>query len=308
MLSRWVTEIFQRNALSWNAVFACLLVAAFMFVSPPVRALENGAQASNTSSYIPAVPDQGKYRLVVIGDSLGNGVWRGLNEAFRGETNIRIERRSRVSTGLVRDDYYDWPKELEQILRHEEPIQIAVVLFGTNDKQAIRAGNGHFVVGSPEWMQEYESRVDQVMAQLSRHGAAIYWVGLPIMRSQSFSVHAARINQIVRESAARFNVKFVETWEEFADDQGHYDAYGPDVFGRTRRLRMDDGIHFTGPGDRRLAHIVERLLRADMQNIAGDSVLNNGMDTLPPIPEWRPDRENTASLPYDRYAALSRAN
>ncbi len=308
MLLRWVNENFQQNILSWNAVLASLLMAAFMLVGSPVAALENGVRAFDTSGYIPDAPDQGKYRLVVIGDSLGNGVWRGLNEAFRGETNVRIERRSRVSTGLVRDDYYDWPKELEQILSREEPIQIAVVLFGTNDKQAIRAGNGHFAVGSPEWMQEYENRVDQVMAQLSRHGAAVYWVGLPIMRSQSFSVHAARINQIVRESAARFDVKFVETWEEFADDQGHYDAYGPDVFGRTRRLRMDDGIHFTGAGDRRLAHTVERLLRADLQDTGGGAVLNNGLDTIPPLPEQRPDQEKAASPSHDRYAALSGAN
>ncbi len=284
-----------------------LLLAIFMLATVPARALENISESVAPDRFLPAPPGQAGYRLVVIGDSLGNGVWRGLNEAFRGEDGIRIERKSRVSTGLVRDDYYDWPEALEQIL-DEETIQIAVVLFGTNDKQAIRADRGHYRINSPEWLREYRARVDRIMEQLAGHGVAVYWIGLPIMRSPSFAAHAARVNAIVRESAARYDVKFVDTWDEFADDQGQYNAYGPDIRGRMRRLRMDDGIHFTGPGDRMLASTVERVLRADLDNAAGASAPAGGGNAYPPPPTVRPSRRSEANISYDRLAQINRGD
>ncbi len=283
-----------------------MLLAMFLLTTTAIQAVEN-ISPNALDRYLPAPSGQAGYRLVVIGDSLGNGVWRGLNEAFRGEQGIRIERRSRVSTGLVRNDYYDWPEELEKILGAES-IQIAVVLFGTNDKQAIRAERGHYRTNSPEWQQEYRARVDRIMEQLSERGIAVYWIGLPIMRSPSFSTHAARVNAVVRESAIEHGVKFVDTWNEFADDQGQYNAYGPDITGRTRRLRMDDGIHFTGPGDRMLASTVERVLRADLVNAtAGRAPAGNG-NAFPPPPTTRPSRSGDATFAYDRLAQINRVD
>lgn len=283
-----------------------MLLAMFLLTTTAIQAVEN-ISPNALDRYLPAPSGQAGYRLVVIGDSLGNGVWRGLNEAFRGEQGIRIERRSRVSTGLVRNDYYDWPEELEKILGAES-IQIAVVLFGTNDKQAIRAERGHYRTNSPEWQQEYRARVDRIMEQLSERGIAVYWIGLPIMRSPSFSTHAARVNAVVRESAIEHGVKFVDTWNEFADDQGQYNAYGPDITGRTRRLRMDDGIHFTGPGDRMLASTVERVLRADLVNAtAGRTPAGNG-NAFPPPPTTRPSRSGDATFAYDRLAQINRVD
>ncbi len=307
MVLRMYAPISFRRRSSRIAASLGLLLAALLIVSAPVRALENISPSFAAARYLPAPPDQTGYRLVVIGDSLGNGVWRGLNEAFRGEAGIRIERRSRVSTGLVRDDYYDWPVELGKFLR-EESIQIAVVLFGTNDKQAIRASLGHYRTDSPEWQQEYRVRVDRIMEQLSGRGIAVYWIGLPIMRSPSFSAHAARVNAVVRQSAVRYGVKFVDTWDEFADDQGQYNAYGPDIMGRTRRLRMDDGIHFTGPGDRMLANTVERVLRADLVDAAARIAPAGGGSAFPPPPTVRPNRSSEANMSFDRLAQIIEAD
>lgn len=302
MVLRWSAHFSVFRRKSHFAGFWGLLLAIFVIAAGPAQAVENISPVSSLNRYIPSSPGQDGYRLVVIGDSLGNGVWRGLNEAFRGENGLQIERRSRVSTGLVRDDYYDWNVALEEILR-EETIQIAVVLFGTNDKQAIRADQGHYRTDSPEWRLEYQARVDQIMDQLSRHGAAVYWIGLPIMRSRTFAAHAARVNEVVRESAARHGVKFVDTWNEFADDQGQYDAFGPDISGRMRRLRMDDGIHFTGPGDRMLAHTVERVLRADL--VGADDL--SGPETFPPAPPRRPSEHSELPRAYDRFAQANPA-
>ena len=42
------------------------------------------------------------------------------------------------------------------------------------------------------------------------------------------------------------------------DEAGRFLQQGPDFEGQTRRLRSYDGVYFTKPGARKLAHYVER--------------------------------------------------
>ena len=41
---------------------------------------------------------------------------------------------------------------------------------------------------------------------------------------------------------------FVPLWTVIADDTGNYTAYGKALDGETKRLRQDDGVHFTPAG------------------------------------------------------------
>jgi hypothetical protein len=50
-------------------------------------------------------------------------------------------------------------------------------------------------------------------------------------------------------------------FDGFVDDSGNYANYGADFEGQTRRLRHGDGINFTRPGARKLAHYAEREIR-----------------------------------------------
>jgi uncharacterized protein len=51
---------------------------------------------------------------------------------------------------------------------------------------------------------------------------------------------------------------YVDVWDGFVDEAGRFLQQGPDFQGRIRRLRSDDGVYFTKPGARKLAHYVER--------------------------------------------------
>ncbi|MCG8558382.1 MAG: DUF459 domain-containing protein, partial [Hyphomicrobiales bacterium] len=95
--------------------------------------------------------------------------------------------------------------------------------------------------------------------------AAIYWVGLPIMRSKTHNQNMQVMNEIFREKAFLNGVKFIDTFNGFADQFGRYSAYGPDLSGQIRKLRARDGVHFTMRGYRKLAHFVEREIRRDMR-------------------------------------------
>jgi hypothetical protein len=95
-------------------------------------------------------------------------------------------------------------------------------------------------------------------------GAALYWVGLPILRRGEASDDVQVINGIVRERANVNGQKYIDVYSQFTGENGGYSAYGPDLEGKNRLLREADGIHFTQAGSRKLAHFIDRDVRRDV--------------------------------------------
>src|SRR3990172_5021774 len=241
---------------------AFLVLSLLLTALAATEALGQGASQLQRS-YINPFPGGDRYRIVVLGDSLGDGLWSGLYRAFEEETNLEIVKHSKVSTGFVRPDYYDWNAQLDDILKNET-YQVAVVMFGANDAQAIRIGKEWLKPGTDAWRAVYGERVEAFIKKLRAAKVAVYWVGLPIMRSPNQSEDAEVMNDVFREKAFINGAKFIDTWSGFTDESGRYSAYGPDMTGQVKRLRADDGIHFTMRGYLKLAHFVEKEIRRDL--------------------------------------------
>lgn len=240
-------------------------MAVMTFAAETHNALAQGFTLSS-NSYVTPFPEQNRYRLYVLGDSLGDGIWAGLYRAFKPDGNIDVVKKSRVSTGFVRTDYFDWNKRLATILTTEK-VHIAVIMVGANDMQPIRLNRKSkwYKIGTPEWREIYTKRIDAFVKKLKKSNSAAYWVGLPIMRSATHNNKMQVMNEIFRERAFINGIKFIDTWNGFADQFGRYSAFGPDLTGQVRRLRAADGVHFTISGYRKLAHFVEREIRRDMR-------------------------------------------
>ena len=239
---------------------AALIGLSVLAVTP--AATQGLAQFSR--SYVTPFPENDQYRLAVFGDSLGDGMWAGLYRAFKADTNVDVVKHSRVSTGFVRTDYFDWNKRIQGILGNES-VHIAVIMVGANDMQSIRKNRKWHKVGTSEWRKIYGERIDKFIKNLKGSRAAVYWVGLPIMRKPKHNQDMQIMNEVFREKAYVNGVKFIDTWNGFADQFGRYSAFGPDLSGQTKRLRAADGVHFTMSGYRKLAHFVERAIRGDMK-------------------------------------------
>jgi uncharacterized protein len=213
-------------------------------------------------SYINPFPNGDRYRVVVLGDSLGDGLWSGLYRAFEDDATIEFIQKSKASTGFTRTDTYDWNAQLAELLKNDT-YQIAVVMFGA-EAQPIRSGKDWLKVGTPGWEEIYGKRVEAFIKKLRQANIAVYWVGLPVMRSPGQSADAEAMNNLFREKAFINGAKFVDTWTGFTDESGRYSPYGPDMTGQVKRLRADDGVHFTMRGYLKLAHFVEKELRRDL--------------------------------------------
>jgi hypothetical protein len=214
-------------------------------------------------SYINPFPTGDRYRILVIGDSLGDGLWQGLYRAFQEDKNLEFINRSKATGGLVRSDSNSWESQLTDILKNDS-FQIAVMMFGANDDQAIKTGKDWLKVGSEPWRQAYGERVEAIIKKLRAANIAVYWVGLPVMRSPDQSADAEMMNEVFREKAFINSAKYIDTWNGFTDESGRFSAYGPDMSGQVKRLRSDDGVHFTERGSVKLAHFVEKEMRRDL--------------------------------------------
>ncbi len=123
-------------------------------------------------------------------------------------------------------------------------------MFGANDRLDItNADSGKYLhFKTDAWRAEYVRRVDMIMTALAASGMKVIWCGNPIARSDVYSSDMHYINQIFAERAEHFGFQFLPLWDMTADDSGKYTAFGKDLDGVTKRLRADDGIHFTSVG------------------------------------------------------------
>ena len=240
---------------------ALLLLAFCMPGLAPTAALAQGVVFQR--SYIEPFPPGDRYRVLVVGDSLADGVWSGLYRAFQEDGNMEVVNKSKPSSGFVRADSYDWTKEIDDILK-DDTYQMVVVMFGANDNQAIKSGKEYIKPGTDAWDELYGQRVEAFVKKLRAKGLAVYWTGLPIMRSPDDSDDAEELNDIYREKSFINGAKFIDTWSGFTDESGRYSAVGPDMSGQIRRLRDDDGVHFTPRGYLKLAHFAEKEIRRDL--------------------------------------------
>ena len=167
-------------------------------------------------------------------------------------------------SGLSRPDFIDWPQRLEQVSEELDP-DVFVVYFGGNDAQAIYMPDGSWIeFGTPEWEEEYRRRVDEVMTLLTDRGHWVYWMGLPIVQSESFQERVRLMNQIYEEQAAQHEmVTFIEAWSVFEGPDGGYSEYLTDANGDLVDMRLDDGIHYTTAGAIRLAEVVYQVIAED---------------------------------------------
>lgn len=255
-----------RSAAVLAAILASIGVslAGALTVAAPARAQDDWG-----ASYVTPFPENDVYRLQVIGDSMADGLFSALSEAFRSDSRLKMPNRQHVLGGLIRMDQDDFAKFEEKI--KDEPPHIAVIMLGTADRVPLRAPDGRRVsVGSEEWQGEYGRRVDRIARALKRHGAAVYWVGLPIVRRSDMNEDVRMLNDVLRERALLNNFKFVSVYEAFADEAGQYTEYGPDLTGKQRLMRGRDGVSFSWVGYRKLAHFVEREIKRDVGQAKND--------------------------------------
>ncbi len=202
--------------------------------------------------------------IAVFGDSQAQGLAVGLQRVLVEDPRYRVLNRTHPGAALVHDES-EWLGPVQHFVEREKA-DIAVVMFGANDRLDMRDSQGYLRFRSDEWRAAYADRIDQMLTLLTGAGLKIIWCGNPIARSGTYSADMSYINEIYAAETARFGARFVPLWSVVTDDQGQFTAYGKDRGGTTQRLRTDDGIHFTAAGYELIAEKIVNLLSTAAAN------------------------------------------
>jgi uncharacterized protein len=125
-------------------------------------------------------------------------------------------------------------------------------------ERGARAPNGLVEFHDERWVELYNKKIDEMIAVLKSKGVPVVWVGLPAVRGAKATQDALFLDSLYREASNKAGITYVDVWDGFVDEAGRFLQQGPDFEGQIRRLRSYDGVYFTKPGARKLAHYVER--------------------------------------------------
>lgn len=171
----------------------------------------------------------------------------------------------RIASGLERPDVFNWFTHVREQMRKKQP-KAVVLMLGGNDDHGFMTGlpEGREVgsFGSPSWRAEYRRRVAAIMETVTRRGAFLVWIGLPISHDSEQTARYDVINSIVQSEAAKRpgRASYLDTYFFFAGEDGGFAEYIEDDTGRLVKMRADDGIHFErAAGDLIAAKVLERL-------------------------------------------------
>lgn len=185
-------------------------------------------------------------RIVVIGDSQAEGIAGALVRRLQGNRQYRVIDKTKISTGLAYLNTYNWP-QVAQTIATAEHADIAVVMFGANDRPPLRVGNPADAARTITFSDTYGRRIRDVIHAFRAANARVFWLGHPIVRDQQFSTELEFLNRLYEENASQEGAAFVPLWDLLAEN-GAYAAFGKGADGQTKRLRADDGVHMTNAG------------------------------------------------------------
>ena len=205
--------------------------------------------------------------VFIVGDSDAGTFGPYLQTLLDGTGVVETQLDYKVSSGLARPDFFDWPAEIDRKLPEVNP-DIVVATFGGNDAQGLAVENGDFIIGDPisneaEWTAEYQQRVGAVMDQLLEGGRTLIWVGIPNDDNPDVTARMALQDQAAKAAAAqRPDVIFIDTWNRFSGRDGNWAEFVIDPRdGQGKDVRADDGFHLNTTGAEILALDIAQAIR-----------------------------------------------
>ncbi|MDQ0321836.1 hypothetical protein QO002_003974 [Pararhizobium capsulatum DSM 1112] len=209
-------------------------------------------------------------KVLVVGDFVAGSLADGLDTAFETTPGIVVESRSSGSSGLVREDYFNWQKTLPTYVAELKP-DLIIISLGANDRQQMAIGDGMEKFKTETWLGEYTRRAASLASLAHSNGTPLLWVGMPAFQSTAMTADMVTFNTLFRTETEKVNGTFVDVWDGFVDEGGKFVMTGSDINGQQVRLRGSDGINLTKAGKRKLAFYVEK----DIRKILGDAAASS---------------------------------
>ena len=212
--------------------------------------------------------------MYVAGDSDAGTFGPYLDKLMKQTGMVATTLDYKVSSGLSRPDFFDWPAYFAQQIPEVNP-DIVVVTFGGNDAQGLRNLDKSWAVqhapGSggddADWRAEYGKRVGAAMDYLGGDNRTLIWVGIPNDDNPDVTARLQVQNEVVMaEAAKRPKVVFIDTWKRFSGLSGGFAEVVQDPRDdQFKDVRRDDGFHLNTTGAEILALDIAEAIRTELR-------------------------------------------
>lgn len=225
----------------------------------PIEAIPTIASAEDSCDRGPE--RSGFQSVLLVGDSLAHGLALSLGRDLKDRRGAAFSFVAKVSSGLNNPNLFNWEKSMRMLIENGAP-DLVLIMMGVNDaNNHIREGNRLCAVGTPEWEQAYESRVESFLRIASETKVPVCWIGVPVVREEGLQNRVVLANMAAKNACSRVdNCRFIDTFEVLCDENKKYTNYFREVDGSSVRIRAKDGIHFSMEGGNLLSrHILQKL-------------------------------------------------
>jgi hypothetical protein len=208
----------------------------------------------------PAAPKPQAPDILVVGDSQAQGVAGALQRRYLRSKDFHVVDKSKIGTGLSSKSTYDWDAVVAELATTEHA-PVAIVMFGANDRPPVRIKGIVDPALSEKFDKAYGARVAKIVKSLRDAKINVIWLGDPMVKDADYTADMQMLNQVMEPAAEKEGAQFVSLWDLAVGDDGTYNAFGKALDGQTKRLRADDGVHFTPTGYDLIAARLDPILK-----------------------------------------------
>lgn len=209
--------------------------AAVCLAAAPAQAAELPLSACPTAAM----------RIVVIGDSLADGLWGAFRRAYARCSAIDVVRLTEVSDGLAKTSDTEWAERYAA--SGGGKTDMVVVQIGANDITFIRNGRSREPFDTETWTALYRDRVAGLTRALQSGAGAVIWLGLPVVGKGNLEGPYRTISTLQKQAVTAAGGAFVDIHDVTTFGTGDF-AMNGDFDGRLQQLRASDKVHFTATG------------------------------------------------------------
>lgn len=217
-------------------------------------------------------------KLFFVGDSLMQGVAPRVRQSLYKSENIDGVDLSKQSTGLAYPKFYNWPQVVEETLNQDSAIKVVVVYMGANDPWdfPVPGRKQYLRFKKADWERAYRERVQKIILSAYQHQLPVIWLGAPCMRKEKLHQDMVYLNTIYQSEMKKFNGTYIPTSDLLGCSDEEYNAYVETDEG-SRKVRTNDGIHFTPTGQRRIAEriIAELTIKHEVPEVEEETVIDS---------------------------------
>jgi hypothetical protein len=236
-------QIRRRRLVALAVIVVIIVLLAVLVVRSCGGPTESQASPSPSPAAALRTPTAAQpLRMAAYGESVGGGALLGGKLLTEQRKDIKVHRFVKVSSGLARPDFFDWPAYLkEDMAKRKQPFEAVLLMLGANDGQDVKVAGKRLSFGSDEWKAMYAKRVAAVMDYYLQNGVRrVYWAGMPRMGVGGLNERMDVLNGIYRTEAAKRapRVRYIDEWTAVDAPATTYQA----------DLRQSDGVHLETSG------------------------------------------------------------